>query len=345
LVITNDAGEVFQPNPNDDGFSYVAPGPNVASFTSHLPTSSGGLQYNPGSLNIEFDIPVSGYAVPQGGSIIRVWGVGLRTLGKGAQLSGNSFYLYGGMQRGIAGVNGLANPAQSGLLAQGKIFQGFGNWQGVNQTIDMICNPGPAILSPPTGILFTWAQGVPLASALFSTLSAAYPGYQVSVNIAEGLVAAGPQSGVYSTFEEFAGYIQSQTKPMGDALGFDDYTGVEMTFYGNRIIVYDYTETPAAKQLNFQDLIGQPTWIAVATVSFKTILRADIQLGNDIIFPSGVITPYALTSPAAAIPGAPPRNSVLFQQAFTVSEIHHFANYRQADAESWNTTFTALSPE
>ena len=47
---------------------------------------------------------------------------------------------------------------------------------------------------------------------------------------------------------------------------YQNYTGVQITYSGNTIIVYDGTSTsPGPTQipvaLAFQDLIGQPTWI------------------------------------------------------------------------------------
>jgi hypothetical protein len=112
---------------------------------------------------------------------------------------------------------------------------------------------------------------------------------------------------------------------------------------GNTISVYDGQGPTPAKvvPLAFQDLIGQPTWISASQVSFKTVLRSDIGLGMQVKFPQGIVAPYALTSASAATPNAPVSSKTAFQGNFVVTEIHHFACFRQADAESWNTTYTA----
>jgi hypothetical protein len=86
---------------------------------------------------------------------------------------------------------------------------------------------------------------------------------------------------------------------------------------------------------------AQPTWIEPFGVSFKCVLRADIQVGYQVKFPLGVQTPYALASPKAAFPGSPASYKSAFQGTFLVLD-HHFANFRQADPESWATAFRAV---
>lgn len=346
LTLTNTDGQVYVPN-TSGGFSLVAPGANVSTFTSHLPTNTGGLQYNPGSLNIEFDAQTSGYAILQSQSWIRVSGVGLGMIGQASNFNfgtdgpTTTCALFGGMQQGLGGRSGLANPTQAGLLFQGPVLQGFGNWQGTNQTLELLVNPGA--ITPEAGISFTWAVGQPLAAALLTTFQQAYPGYQVSVNIVEGLRPRGLQQGCYNSMTAFAGYLADQTRPAGEALGIDGYGGVQISFYGKQIRVYDQTTQYKTVQLNFQDLIGQATWINFVTLNFKTVMRGDINVGDAVVFPPGVIAPYALTSPQAAVPGAPSRSKSIFQGQFKVQAVHHFANYRQADADSWVTTFDVVA--
>ncbi len=141
----------------------------------------------------------------------------------------------------------------------------------------------------------------------------------------------------------FASYLKQYTATLGASLGLENYTGVEVIAVGNTIRAFDHTAPLKTTQLNFQDLIGQPTWIDVDRVNFKTVLRADLNVGDSVIFPPGVITPYALTNPNAAIPNAPSRSKTVFQGAFNIQIVHHFANYRQADADSWVTTFDAVA--
>jgi len=103
-------------------------------------------------------------------------------------------------------------------------------------------------------------------------------------------------------------------------------------------------------QLAFQDLIGQPTWIGPNTISFKCVLRYDIQVGDMVTMPpdpgtggTSIISALALTQQGVAVPGQPTRNSSVFKGSFMVNEVHHFGNLRQPDADSWATAFTAVN--
>lgn len=331
LKLSNTSGQVYAPDING-GFTL---GNAPTTFTSF----PGGFN-DPGALDVEFDLPVYAFHTPQGSAIIRVWGIGLGMISQAANLNGSNFVLSAGMQQGLP----LANPAQAGVIAQGTIFQAFGNWTGVDQTLDLICYPGG--LNPAAGIFFSWSPGTPLSAALQTSLTQAFPGYTPAISISSNLQPPknAPQNGWYESLTQFAQYIQEITQPLGEQVtGNPSYPGVQILIDGTTINVIDGTLPPSRTvNLAFQDLIGQPTWIGPATVSFKTVLRADIDIGHYTVFPPGVIGPYAITTPGAAIPNAPARSKSIFQGSFTVTEIHHYARFRQPDAQSWNTTFTAV---
>lgn len=65
---------------------------------------------------------------------------------------------------------------------------------------------------------------------------------------------------------------------------------------GNTIYASDGAGStpPKTVALAFQDLLGQPTWIQANTVTFQTVLRGDINYGDKVTFPKGVMIPYAL---------------------------------------------------
>ena len=311
----------------------------LSTFTSH----PNGLTQppDPGALNIEFDLPNVTRHTPQGGSLIRLHGVGLAMIGQAANLNGQNFVLSGGMGKGLP----LANPAQAGELVHGTIFQAFGNWEGTDQTLDLICNPGG--LEPSAGVSFNWQPGQSLASALFVTLTQAFPQYRANINIDANLQVpkGAPQQHHAVSLDSFARYLQAITQPLGEQLtgGDLEYPGVLLAIDGNVINAYDLTAPPAKTvALNFQDFIGQPTWLDAASISFKTVLRGDIDVGDQVKFPAGIIAPYAITSPTAAVPNAPARSKVAFQGSFVIQEIHHFANFRQPDAMSWNSSYRAV---
>ena len=324
------SGQVFQISPTATGFIKAAGGTTFTSWANG--------KNLPGALQVEFDIPTTPIHIPQGQAYIRVWGIGLPMISQASNLNGMSIVLKGGFQKGLP----LANPAQNGILVEGQIFQAFGNWQGTNQTLDLIFFPIGQ--EPDNGVNFNWPAGTPLKNALQQCFAQAFPAYKVNLdNLTAPLSQAAPESGTYASLTTFGQYLQQRTQTLGaSSTGNKNYPGVAIRILSASKTIYAYDKTFKTINLAFQDLIGQPTWIDPAQVSFKTAMRADIQVGDQIVFPQGVQQPFALTSTVAA-PGSPASSKTAFQGVFGVQEVHHFANFRQADAESWNTTFTAVA--
>jgi hypothetical protein len=302
-------------------------------------TSFANGQTIPGALDIEFDFPVYPFATPQGQSLIRVWGIGLGMIGQSANLNFQNFKFYAGMKPGLPLATAAA--PQAGLIAQGKIFQAFGNWQGVNQTLDLIVNPGAAGVNQ--DIHFKWAANSPLSGAIKTMLAQAFPQYpNPTINIGDSLRLPNDEDGHYKNLAQLADYLQQISSKVGVPIYGENYPGVQITIVGNTINVYDGTKKPKVTAIAFRDLIGQPTWISALLVSFKTVLRADIAVGGQVEMPQGITSPFALTSAAAAVPNAPASSRTAFQGNFVVKEVHHFARYRQPDGDSWATAFTAF---
>jgi|HubBroStandDraft_4_1064222.scaffolds.fasta_scaffold20305_5 hypothetical protein len=328
----------------------------LATFSSTV-QQNGQIVNNPGALNLEADIPIVGFALPQGGSFIRVSGVGLKTIGQSSNLNRNpatgappaTFILSAGMLKGYP----LANPAQFGIIASGQVSNAYGNWQGPEQSLDLTLRA--QAVNPPDGISFTWQPGQNLSAALSQALSFAFPTEQAPViSILDGFIQSQSTQNVvgwYESLEQFADYIKQLTVPLGKALsGNPSYPGVIVGIRSNAPFATDATQSPKSIQLAFQDFIGQPTWIGPVTISFKCVLRADIRLFDMVQMPpdpgtggSSIISSLALTQQGAAVPGAPARNSSVFKGSFLVNEIHHFMNSRSPDADSWATAFTAVS--
>ena len=326
---------------NSGGFTRGT-GPTFTSLTK-LPMT-GKTVADPGALNIEFDFPISTFAAFEGGHRIKIWGVGLRALGQASNLAGFNFSMKGGMSHpGLA----LANPAQAGILLQGTVFQAYGNWEGVNMTLDLIVNPGGQQNIVGTPIAFHWAAGVSLDEAINDAIAMAFHGVKSEIFIDANLTLAHDEAGYYENFIQFASYLKGITLKLGSQY-IANYAGVDIVWNGDVLNIFDGTNTargPGAVnvQLDFQDLIGQPTWVGGTEVKFNTVLRADIRVGNHITFPTGILAPYALTSPKAAVPNVPAMSKSIFQGEFSVTAIHQFGSFRDPDAGSWVTAFRAAT--
>lgn len=298
-----------------------------------------------GALNVLLDIPTAPYALPRQGSYVRIEGVSLDEVRQSADLNLQDIEIYAGMKKGLP----LAKPEQSQLpIVQGTIFQAFGNWQGTNMSLDLILIPYTGTVKNPINLTLAWRANTQLSDAIKASLSVAFPGFTVKVAISSSLVKASDETGYYNSLNEFAAAVLALSlaqqfkgiKPIGGG----SYPGVNITLANKTLTVSDGTQALGTlKKVAFEDLIGQPTWIGPNIINFKTAIRSDISVSDDIQLPSKLATPYVLTTPGAAFSGVPSRSKSTFEGKFKVIEEHHFGNFRQADGSSWVTSFNASS--
>ena len=288
----------------------------------------------PSALDIEVDVFSFVYASPGGGSFVRVWGIPLSDISISQNLVGMDITVSAGMQKGLP----LATPAQAGVILQGRVYQMLGNWIGTDMTLDIFATPHTGTVDVPANIVFSCPKGTPLASAVFSTLRVAFPGFTTSVTINENLTVPYDLNAYYRTLTEFAQWLKQKSI---DILG-GTYPGVDITVIQNRIAVYDNTAAPPTKTVSFNDLIGQPTWIAPLTIQFKTVMRADISVSNLVTLPATLAT----ATPQSLV-GTQQRNKLSFSGQYLIQLVRHVGSFRQPTADAWVSIFEAtplLSP-
>jgi hypothetical protein len=316
---------------------------NGSSLSSLLPSGPQNPQTgltNPAALLIELDMAQYNGADPDTNGFLRIWGLGLTDLNSASDLNGMNVTVSAGMAKGLP----LANPAQAGVILQGEIRQCFGNWQGTSQTLDMILSVGG---DTPGNFPFNMTAGMPLARAIANTLSIGMPNLPVSISISPNLVSSADQVGHYDTLTRFSSFVEAFSIGI---IGGKDYGGVQIGSDGVTIRVFDgagpatitsasgATSTPTVKNIAFQDLIGQPTWISVGAISFKCVLRADIHQSDIVMLPPSLVTQ---SNAALQRYAANPQNGLTFSGKFLIQQVHFYGNSRAPDAESWNTTYQA----
>jgi hypothetical protein len=104
----------------------------------------------------------------------------------------------------------------------------------------------------------------------------------------------------------------------------------------NQIVAYDGSTQANAKQIQFTDLIGQPTWYQFGVTQFKTAMRADINVNDYIKMPAGQVTTTAQSASQY-------RQGSVFSGTFWVSSVRHVGNFRQQDSNSWVTIITTAA--
>lgn len=286
-----------------------------------------------GALQVELDIVTFSYALPMGGSYVRIWGIPLKVISQATNLNYASVIVRGGMSRGLP----LANSAQQGVLAQGTILPAFGNWVGTEMTLDLVLAPPLSAVQSPTGALpnlvLDWPAGTRLGDALGNALRLAYPGLKVEVAVSDKLVANNDQPASYANLEQLASFVLQRSRAI---LNQPSYPGVGITVSGGTVRAYDGTVGGEVKQINFQDLIGQPTWIGPLQLQFKCPMRGDLAVGQLVKMPPTLTTQ---TAQSALVE----RSRSVFQGSFLVQQVRHTGSFRQPDAGAWATTVDAVS--
>ena len=308
-------------------------------------TSFPGGQFDPGALNVEFDLTVAPYATPVGGQSITIEGISISDLMQpqqfgpqivnGKQQPGMTFVLKGGMGKGLP----LANPAQQGTLLKGQIWQAFGNWEGTEMTLDFVINPGGYDSDNPGNFVLNWPANQPLGPALQNCLAVAYPGTPLTVNVSSQLVQSATEVHHCGTLEELSQYIQEVTN--GQFLG-PTYTGVQIAMQGGALSVFDSTQQAPTVQLGFADLVGQPTWVDINTLQVKLVMRGDLQIGTAVKMPVGLSgqAGQVLTS-GNSLPSSV-NYLTTFSGSFLITEMRHIGNLRSGDGNAWVTVINCV---
>jgi hypothetical protein len=300
------------------------------------------------ALDVELDISVSAFSLPgESGAWFQIKGISLQEIAQannlgpvmsGGQISAAyNIEVYGGMQAGLP----LANPSQSGLLVRGQIIQCFGNWIGTDMTLDFFIVPNFGSTTAgssvqPANLVLHWPAGMPLGTAIKNTLSTAYPNASPTptIQVSGNLVQQQDGSGVYGDLSQLSEYARQVSRSIVGG----NYLGVAIVPQGNSFLVTDGSSTNNnVTQVQFQDLIGQPTWIAPNTIQLKTVMRADIQPASQIKLPP-VLTTITPQSQSQY------RSSSVFQGNFFVSSVRHIGHFRQPTADAWVTVINA-SPQ
>lgn len=286
----------------------------------------------PNAWDVELDIPVIGQATPQGGALCRIWGVSLQEIGQANNLNGKNISIFGGMQKGYP----LANPRQAGLLVRGYIFQAFGQWIGVDQYLDLVIYPGSATGSAPGGtgtveapknLVLNWKAGTTLNDAIATTLKTGFPDYKQTINLSASIVRQNDEVGFFPTLEQLGKYVLQTSL---DVVKTKGYQGATVVLSGDTILVTDGSSGQgAAKKIAFTDLIGQPTWIEAPNISIKTVMRADLNVWDQIELPPTITTNSQQGNSSLV------NQRAAFQGGFRIVSLRHVGRFRQPTADAW----------
>lgn len=327
-----------------------------------FPSSVFGSYSDLGALNVNFDFYIVPYCTPRGASMVEIQGIDLKTISGANNLNGKSIKISAGFKPGLPLATHANSNNKSGPILFGYIFQAYGNWIGTNMTLNLIILPGaPAPSSttattaaqtsttttarPPTGTVqqpfngrFEMPAGMFVSQAIRNFLATAMPNFTIqSFQLSRDFSTAYPQGGAFSSLAQFNEWIYNYSRSV---VG-NNYGGINIRIeQGNKIVVYDIRTSgqATARNIEFLDLIGQPTWMGPNQIQFKCPMRADLQVGYGVTMPVGF---YTISPNQPGGIGIITSRSRTAQQGTTViTELRHVGNFRQPDANSWVTVIT-----
>ena len=306
------------------------------SFPSKVWTSHPNGTYDPGAQNILFDILIYSLGLGAGPSfLVVIEGVSFEDIKQHNNFHDYGIRLYAGMMPGLPLANGQPTP---GLIAQGYVEQGIGNWVGEDMTMSLVCKWG--IFSPddPGNIVFQWKPGQTLAQALQACLSVAFPGFPIVIKISDQLTTTHTVTHMASTLANLSLWLHQYTR---NSLG-PKYDGVDIVQDAGGIRVYDGTvKPPPPTQLKFTDLIGQPTWTGGSNdanlMDVMTVLRSDLSAGNKIEMPVIDQSLPGLVFETPSYNNAAQNYETSFKGDFIVHNTRQIGNFRGESADDWST--------
>jgi hypothetical protein len=319
-------------------------------------TSGSAGQNDPGALDLEFDISLGlGEADNPTAANITIFGIPIQLISQAYNFTNKDLQLSAGYIPGLP-LATLQAP-HAGLILKGLIYPAYGNWVMNNLSLSFVVKAGgdggQGGPTNPKNIVHNMPAGTPLSSAIQNTLSTAFQGSSVQVNISDKLKLSYPDWSFHQGFEQYANYIKALSHSILGTPSTSGYTGVRMTMQGNQIKVTDGT-TKSPVTLIYEDIIGQPTWIGNNTIQVTTLLRSDVGpiAGGSgtpqIKLPASILTSYTA---AGALPGGggidgnPGNDYLTFQGAWNVQKVRHVGRFRDPQWSAWTTIIEAIQDD
>lgn len=297
--------------------------------------------YDPNALEVEMDIQIAQHHLIRNiGSYVRVYNIPLQDVAQGVSFNGKQVLVYGGMRAGLPLATAVAQEA--GLLAQGVVYNGFGNWQGTVQTLDLYLRPSTGTHEQPIPYVLYWPAKTTLAAALQQCLSTALPSATIKINISPNLINGFDEQHVTGTLQDMAAFVRDASKRI---VSKASYAGVSIVMQNNSVVVDDRTNANTSqpnsqqnpKVIQFLDLIAQPTWLDVATISVELAMRGDIGVTDWVKMPPTITTQTNSSLTFARQPNA------TFSGVYQVIAQRHVAKSRDTSSDGWMTNLHIIA--
>ncbi|EOC9629730.1 hypothetical protein [Enterobacter ludwigii] len=321
----------------------------IIDKTGNTPLDSAGNPIGPfdtsktpgAGLQLQFDALITGYDVVSSGTSLALYGVPITMLRERTQLAGCMVYLTAGFSGGLP----MENASQCGLIISGQIYNPYANWQGTQQSLNLIVNPSPLLneRGQTASITLNGKMGDKLSDVLRTGLSTAFPGFTIDITISDKLVWTENAPAVYTRLSQLATVVRSHSF---FTMNQEDYTGVQIVLRGKVIRIFDnFSVKSGGIQILPEELIGQPTWIGPFSISFKCPMRAELHCGDIVQLPEDVTSgPGSLLAVSNERTLSAYRNQVNFSGKFLITSERFVGDYLNPDSSNaWVTIFEAVA--
>ena len=257
-------------------------------------------------------------------------------------------------QRGIGRRRSRTTPppqaaqfdGEGGIGGMGDIGSLFGGLDGFG-------GGGP---DSPLKMIHDMKPGETLDSAMQKAMAAAFPNSKLVNLMKDGMKLDYHDAGFYQTIGQHLGYIKSLSKDLAKTV---KYPGVSAYAVKNSILLADDTKAFGRVELEFIDLIGQPTWggkddDGKMLVNFMTPMRSDIYPSIDVIMPNDTlqfVTPtagmYSRTT-SGGLSGPFPRHvtgdreRITFNGPIRIKRVMIVGDSRNPQGEAWALSCTGI---
>lgn len=300
---------------------------------------------DPGALHVIMDVPVTTFDQANGAAYVEIRGVDIHTISQASNLQGYTIKIYGGMGKGYP----LAKPEQSGLLLIGSVYQAFGNWVGTEMSLNLLVQPFASPITPedPAFSVWHWSKGQDIKDAITKCITSAFSGYSCSFALSSTIIGTHDDLGFYDDLYSLATVIKNASQSVNQS---EDYYGIQFFVANKTFYFFDNSSSSTPKKIEFNDLIGQPTWLGPVSypkIMLQTVMRADLTINDVITMPifnqqgSQTLSGYGSIAPTGQNIQTPKDRS-LFQGNFQITSLRHIGDSRNPDGTSWVTVIEAV---
>lgn len=292
-----------------------------------------------GAMNISFDALITAADVASAGTMLTIYGIPLSVLSQSVNLWQCRLTLFAGFSGGLP----LENESQSGVILQGSIINPYGNWEGTFQSLNLIIAPSDILndVGQPLSITVDGKKGEKLSDVLLRALTKTYSGHAIDISISDNLVLVEDFIGVCNRLSQLAVATRSTSKKLLNQSG---YLGVQMVQQQGRILVFDNLSSNGVVEIKPQELIGQPTWIELNVISFKTPMRADLIVSDVVTLPIDIFdNGSSVLSVGSEQAFMSQKQKLNFSGKFLIKSVRHVGEYRNSSGGAWVTITEAYA--